>query len=114
LRAQAVVLKDGSRISADDLKIAKGRFPRQITAARKRKPSCRRFHRPLEWANPKSLSTAQPHGRRQAKEAIALLQQKNFFRPFKDIKGNPYNEIVFANVEALDQAATSTAAQNHA
>jgi len=48
---------------------------------------------------------AQPHGRRQGEGGHrAAAAGKKFFPAFKDIKGNPYNEIVFANVEALDQA----------
>ena len=33
-----------------------------------------------------------------------MLKAKEFFKPFKAIKGCPYNEVAFAHVEALDQA----------
>jgi DNA-binding transcriptional LysR family regulator len=41
----------------------------------------------------------------KSSEAAALLHQaKDYFRQFKDIKGNPYKEVVFALLETLDQA----------
>jgi hypothetical protein len=112
--AQAVVLKDGNRIAATDFTVGDGVISRSVTLSNGQKA---RSSVPfsdiveLDWQNPKELTDARNlMAAGKAGEAVALLQQaKDYFRPFKDIKGSPYTDLVFAHVEALDQAGESDA-----
>ena len=109
LRAQSIVLKDGSMMQVADLTLADGKILRNITLSNGQKgQSSVSFAdiQQLVWPNPQQLIDARNlMATGKANEAVALLQQaKDFFRQFKDIQGNPYKEVVFAHVEALDQA----------
>lgn len=109
LRAQSIVLKDGSMMPVADLTIADGKILRNITLSNGQKgQSSVSFSeiQQLVWPNPQQITDARNlMAAGKANEAVALLQQaKDFFRPFKDIPGNPYKDVVFAHVEALDQA----------
>jgi len=109
LRAQSIVLKDGSMLAVADLTLADGKILRNITLSGGQKgQSSIAFSeiQQLVWPNPQQIIDARNlMAAGKANEAVALLQQaKDFFRPFKDIQGNPYKDVVFAHVEALDQA----------
>lgn len=107
--AQSIVLKDGSMIPVADLTVGDGKISRTITLSNGQKGQASISFADIQqlvWPNPQQLTDARNlMASGKAKEAVALLQQaKDFFRQFKDIKGNPYTEMVFAHVEALDQA----------
>ncbi|MCE9519329.1 MAG: tetratricopeptide repeat protein [Verrucomicrobia bacterium] len=109
VRAQNIVLKDGTRVAAADLNLADGKITRNITLSNgvKAQASVELSDILLmEWSNPKELVNARNlMAAGKAKEAVAVLQQgKDYFRQFKSTKGNPYNELVFAQIEALDQS----------
>jgi len=106
--AQIVVLKDGQRLPAAELQFANGKIMREKIIAGTKAQASVNFsdidH--LEWDNPKQLVEARAlMAAGKAKEGIAMLAEaKDYFKPFKDVKGNPFSEIVFAHVEALDAA----------
>src|SRR3954469_15683655 len=109
LHAQAIVLKDNSRISAGSFSVADGKITRKVklsngTEAVAAIPFDSIDH--LEWPEVREVLEAQTLlSEGKTKEALDELQKaRDFFKPFKAIKGNPYNEISFAQVEALDQA----------
>ena len=107
--AQSIMLKDGSAIAIEDLTVGDGKILRNITLSNGQKGQASVSFADiaeLVWPNPKQLTDARNlMAAGKATEAVALLQQgKTFFRQFKDIKGNPYTALVFAHVEALDQA----------
>lgn len=109
VHAQVVVLKDGTRISGNDVIVGDGRISRNITLSNGMKGQASialSDIQQLEWSNPKQLEDARKlMSQGKMKEGIAaLLKAKEFFKPFKEIKGAPYNDIVFAHVEALDQS----------
>ncbi len=109
VHAQSIVLKDGNRIAAADLKVSGGKITRNITLSNGIKAQASVALSDImlmEWPNPKELIDARNlMAAGKAREAVAVLQQgKDFFRQFKETKGSPYTEVVFAQVEALDQA----------
>ncbi len=109
VRAQYIVLKDGNRIAAADLKVADGKITRNITLSNGVKAQASLALSDIllmEWSNPKEMIDARSlMAAGKAKEAVAVLQQgKDFFHQFKGVNGNPYTELVFAQVEALEQA----------
>ncbi len=111
VNAQVVVLKDKdhTRISGNDIIVGDGRISRNITLSNGMKGqasvSLSDIER-LEWPNPQQLVDARKlMAQGKMKEGIdMLLKAREFFKPFKEIKGAPYNEIVFAIVEAQDQS----------
>ncbi len=107
--AQVVVLKDGTRISGNDVIVGDGRISRNITLSNGIKGQAGvalSDIQQLEWSNPQQLVDARKlMAQGKMKEGIEMLvKAKEFFKPFKEIKGAPYNDIVFAQVEALDQS----------
>lgn len=109
LHAQAIVLKDNTRISAGAFTVADGKINRKIKLSNGAEAvSSIPFDSidRLEWPEVREVLEAQTLlSEGKSKEAIEALQgAKDYFKPFKAIKGNPYNEICFAQVEALDQA----------
>jgi tetratricopeptide (TPR) repeat protein len=109
LHAQAIVLKDKSRINAGSFSVADGKITRKVRLSNgKEAESSLPFDSidHLEWPEVREVLEAQTLlSEGKTKEALEeLLKAKEFFKPFKAIKGNPYNEIAFAQVEALDQA----------
>lgn len=109
LSAQDVVLKDGNHINALDLQIGDGKITRSITLSNGQKAQATVNFSDidhLEWSDPQELQDARTLlSQGKTKEALAALDKgKAFFKQFKGIKGNPYDDILFAQLEALDQA----------
>lgn len=110
LQAQAIVLKDGTRIEAGSFGVAEGKITRKIKLAGgigegETSIPFESIDR-LEWPEVRQVLEAQTLlAEGKTKEALDSLQQaRDYFKPFKAIKGNPYNEISFSLVESLDQA----------
>ena len=109
VQAQVVILKDGTRISGADVIVGEGRVTRNITLSNGQKGQAS-ISLPdidhMEWTNPQQLVDARKLvAQGKVKEGVdALAKAKEYFKPFKDVKGSPYREIVLAHVEALDQA----------
>jgi hypothetical protein len=108
LRAQAIVLKDNTRINAGSFGVSDGKITRKIKVKEQEAEVQIPFESidRLEWPVVQEVQEAQALlAEGKTNEALELLQKaRDFFKPFKAIKGNPYNEIAFAQVEALDQA----------
>lgn len=109
LHAQAIVLKDGMRINASDFTVADGKINRKIKLGNGQEATSSLAFDAidrLEWPEVREILEAQTLlSEGKTKEAIDTLQKaKDYFKPFKAIKGNPYNEICFVQVEALDQS----------
>jgi tetratricopeptide (TPR) repeat protein len=109
LLAQDIVLKDGNHINALDITFGDGKITRTITLPDGKKGQSSLSFADIdhmEWQDPQELQDARnllSQGKTQ--EALAALEKaKAFFKPLKAIKGNPYNDILFAQLEALDQA----------
>lgn len=107
---QSIILKDGSRVSAEDFKIEAGKIIRTIklqgtnTATTVLAPT---NIAELDWPFSAELAEGRSllsQGRTE--EAIAVLKTgKEFFEVFKDIKGGGdfYRDIFLAYVETLAQ-----------
>jgi tetratricopeptide (TPR) repeat protein len=109
LNAQALVLKDGSRIPGGQFSIANGKIQQTKTLSNGQTAQVmvpvENIDR-LEWPEVSQILEAQTLlSEGKAKDAVDTLQKaKDFFKPFKSVKGSPYNEVAFALVETLDQA----------
>ncbi len=109
LRAQAIVLKDGTRINAGSFTVGDGKITRKTKLANGTEAEMAlQFDSidRLEWPEVREVlesETLLSEGK--VKEALEELQKaRDYFKPFKAIKGNPYNEISFSLTLALDQA----------
>ncbi|HSI63276.1 MAG TPA: hypothetical protein VLE43_09150 [Candidatus Saccharimonadia bacterium] len=109
LNAQALVLKDGSRIPGGQFTIANGKIQQTKTLSNGQSAQVmvpvENIDR-LEWPEVSQILEAQNLlSEGKSKEAVETLQKsKDFFKPLKSIKGSPYNDVVFALVEVMDQA----------
>lgn len=108
--AQALVLKSGVRVEQDQFSINKdGKIARTVTLSNGQKAqsiiSITDIDS-LDWPEIKEVLEAESFlSQGKVKEAAASIQKaKEYFTPFKDIKGSPYNELAFRYVEILDQA----------
>jgi tetratricopeptide (TPR) repeat protein len=108
LMAQAIVLKDGTRMNAGTFAIEDGKIVQEKkTAAGSSKNAVPMDNIDrLEWPEVREVLEAQTLlAEGKTKEALeGLAQAREFFKSFKTVKGSPYNEVAFAQVEALDQA----------
>jgi hypothetical protein len=109
LHAQALVLKDGSRIPGGQFSIANGKIQQNKTLSNGQTAQVmvpvENIDR-LEWPEVTQILEAQTlMSEGKSKEAVDTLQKaKDFFKPLKSVKGSPYNDVVFALVEVMDQA----------
>jgi tetratricopeptide (TPR) repeat protein len=109
LHAQALVLKDGTRIPGGQFTIANGKIQQTKTLSNGQTAQVQVAVEnidKLEWPEVNQILEAQTlMSEGKSKEAIETLQKaKDFFKPFKNIKGNPYNDVAFALVEVMDQS----------
>ncbi len=108
LHAQALVLKDGTRVDEGKFTAADGKITRTITLSNgqpaQASVAISDIER-LDWPEVKQMVEADGLLKQgKNKEAIELLKQaQEYFRPFKGYPGSPYQEISFAYVAALDQ-----------
>jgi tetratricopeptide (TPR) repeat protein len=107
--AQAIILKDGVRIEKGQFEIKNDKIARTITLSNGQKAQVNINASDidsLDWPEVSELFEAQNLlGEGKLKEACETLQKaRDYFLPFKDVKGNPYQLVALAYVEALDQA----------
>ncbi|TLD69586.1 tetratricopeptide repeat protein [Phragmitibacter flavus] len=107
--AQAIILKDGVRIEKGNFEIKDNQIARTVTLGNGQKALVNintSDIESLDWPDVPELLQAQNQlSEGKLKEASETLQKaKEYFTPFKDVKGNPYQQISLAHVEALDQA----------
>lgn len=108
--AQAIVLKDNSRVPAEDFKIEGGKIIRTVrlqgsnTATTVLAPA---NIAELDWPFAAEIIEGTALlSQGKTEDAIALLKKgKDFYEPFKDIKGGGelYRDVFFAYFEALAQ-----------
>ena len=108
--AQALILKDGSRVPAEDFKVEAGKIIRTVklqgdkTATAVVAPA---NIAELEWPYSAELSESRSLlSQGKTEEAISVLKAgTEFFEAFKDVKGgaNLHRDVFFAYVEALGQ-----------
>lgn len=105
--AQALVLKDGSKIFSNEFALEGGKIIRTLKIGdnvAKSEVSMKNIES-LEWPYPVELTDSSDLlAKGKVEEAIAiLLKGKDFFEVFKEVEGNWYADIFFAYVEALNQ-----------
>lgn len=108
---QAMVLKDGTRVSDSDFRVENGQIKRTIKLqGDKTAESTVQASQimQLDWPYPAELTEARSlMAQGKSGEALeALVKGKAFFEPFKDIKGGDvwYRDLFFTYVETLVQA----------
>ncbi len=108
--AQAIILKDGTRVPAESFKVEAGKIIRTVRLQGANTASTTLASAniaELEWPYSAELTESRSllsQGRTE--EAIAVLKTgKDFFEPFKDIKGGGdlFRDVFFAYVETLAQ-----------
>ncbi len=101
------MLKDNTRIGAEQLKIVNGKIFRIIKVGTNSSeaPLPTSAIASIDWI-PEELGAAKNLlSTGKSDEAIELLKKaKTFFEAFKDVQGNSYPDILFAYAEALNQA----------
>lgn len=105
-RAQAIVLKDGSKVFSNEFSLEGDKIIRTIKIGEATAKS--EIMRPnidsLEWPYPVELTESQDLlAKGKTEEAIIVLKKgKEFFEKFKDVDGNWYVDVFFAYIEALN------------
>ena len=106
-RAQAIVLKDGSKIFSTEFALEDGKIIRTVKIGENTATSIVQFANidSLEWPYPTELTdSADLLAKGKVDEAIVILEKaKAFFEVFKGVEGNWYVDVYFAYVEALNQ-----------
>jgi tetratricopeptide (TPR) repeat protein len=105
--AQAIMLKDNTRIDAEQLTIVDGKIMRTIkvgtNSAQAQIPTTGIAS--IDWIPAELAASKELLAAGKSEEAVELLKKaKAFFDPFKDIPGNSYPEILFAYAEVLNQS----------
>lgn len=108
--AQSIILKDGTRVFAEDFKVEGGKIIRTVRLQGNN--SATTVLAPaniaeLDWPFAAEITESRALlAQGKTEEAIAVLKAgKDFYEPFKEIKGGEehYKEVFFAYVEALAQ-----------
>ncbi len=106
--ADALILKDGTRVEKSDLRIKDGKISRIIKIGGNSAEGTVQTSQiaSLDWGDPEELTNASAllaAGKND--EAVAQLKAgKDFFELLKDVPGNWYLDIYLAYVDALNQA----------
>lgn len=106
--ADALILKDGSRVEKADLKIGGGKISRLIKLPDgKKAEGTLQISQiaSLDWGDPEELTNSSALlAAGKTDEAIAQLKAgKEFFEVLKEVPGNWYLDIYLAYVDALNQ-----------
>ena len=109
LHADALILKDGSRVEKSDMKIVNGKISRMIKlpngATAEGTVDISQIAS-LDWGEPEEMTNASALlAQGKSEEAVAQLKTgKDFFEVLKSVPGNWYLDIFLAYVDALNQA----------
>ena len=107
-QGQAIVLKDGSKLGADQFKIEGGKVMKLVKIGEQTSKAALPMNSvaKLEWPTSEELvegSKLMAEGK--TAQAMDILKKgMEFFEPFKDVPGSWYGDLSFAYVEALAQA----------
>jgi tetratricopeptide (TPR) repeat protein len=108
--AQALILKDGSRVPAEDFKVEGGKIVRTVRLQGENKATTVlsvSSLAELDWPYSAELTESRSLlAQGKTEEAIAVLKTgKEFFEAFKDVKGGGelFRDVAFAYLEALAQ-----------
>jgi tetratricopeptide (TPR) repeat protein len=112
--AQALVLKDGSRLLPEQFAVENGKAIKKVKVGNNVATSPLQLSTVdrMEWPRPEELVQASDMmAAGKTKEALEVLAKgRAFFEPFKDINGNWYSEIALAQLEAMSSSDDFTAA----
>jgi tetratricopeptide (TPR) repeat protein len=107
---QAIVLKDGTRVPADDFRVEDGKIIRTMRIQGDKTATTSVTEAQigmLDWPEPTQLIDARSlMAQGKTAEAITTLKDGvDFFTPFQKVKGGElrYTEVFFAYVDALNQ-----------
>jgi TolA-binding protein len=109
LKADALILKDGSRVEKSEMKIVNGKISRMIKlpngASAEGTLDVSQISS-LDWGEPEEMTNASAlMAQGKNEEAVEQLKQgKTFFEVLKSVPGNWYLDIYLAYVDALNQA----------
>lgn len=109
IHAQALVLRDGTRIPEGRFTVGEGKIQHVMTLANGQTAQVNVGFADIdrmEWPEITQVMDAQKLlAEGKSKEAVDTLQKaKVLFKAFRTIKGNPYNDVSFSLVEVLDQS----------
>lgn len=106
--ADALILKDGTRVEKADMKVKDGKISRLIKIGGNTAEGTVQISQiaSLDWGDPEELTNASALlAAGKTEEAVAQLKAgKEFFAVLKDVPGNWYLDLYIAYVDALNQA----------
>jgi len=106
--ADALILKDGTRVEKSDMKVKDGKISRMIKIGANTAEGTVQISQiaSLDWGDPEELTNASALlAAGKTEEAVAQLKAgKEFFEVLKDVPGNWYLDLYIAYVDALNQA----------
>ena len=106
--ADALILKDGTRVEKSDIKIKDGKISRLIKIGANTAEGSVQIAQiaSLDWGDPEELTNAGALlAAGKTEEAVAQLKAgKDYFEVLKDVPGNWYLDLYLAYVDALNQA----------
>ena len=113
VQAQALVLKDNSRLLPDQFVVDGGKVLKKVKVGTNVATSALQMNTILrmDWPRPEELvQSGDLLAAGKSKEALDLLAKgRAFFEPFKDIPGNWYADITLAQLEAMSNSEDYTA-----
>lgn len=111
--AQALVLKDNSRLTPEQFSVEGGKVLKKVRVGDNVATSQLQLNTVarMEWPTPEELNAARDlRAGGKTKEALDVLTKgMAFFEPFKDIPGNHYADLVLARLETMSQGEDFTA-----
>jgi tetratricopeptide (TPR) repeat protein len=111
--AQALVLKDNSRLGPDQFSVEDGKVLKKVRVGQNIATSTMQMSTiaRMEWPVPEELTASRDlRAAGKTKEALELLAKgRAFFEPFKDVPGNHYADLSLAYLETMSQGEDFTA-----
>jgi tetratricopeptide (TPR) repeat protein len=111
--AQALVLKDNSRLGPDQFSVEDGKVLKKVRVGQNIATSTMQMSTiaRMEWPVPEELTASRDlRAAGKTKEALELLAKgRAFFGPFKDVPGNHYADLSLAYLETMSQGEDFTA-----
>lgn len=105
--AQALVLKDNSRLTPEQFSVEGGKVLKKVRVGDNVATSQLQMNTiaRMEWPTPEELTVSRDlRAAGKTKEALEVLAKgRAFFEPFKDIPGNHYAELTLAHLETMSQ-----------